>query len=232
MRVVVFDLDDTLFKEIEYLKSAYREIAAYAAQKCTDSNVPMQELVVKAYEAMMDAYHCGRNAFEALNAFLGLELLISDLLQIYREHPPQVSLEEDVRYTLDSLKSEGVLIGIVSDGRELTQWNKIRALGLTEWVDESCIIINSYKECFKPNPSGYERLIQAVHSLALEEELSFMYVGDNLKKDFIYPNQHGWQTVCLKNDGRNIHPQNFDAAPAEALPGMVIESLREILASR
>lgn len=34
MKVVCFDLDDTLYKEIDYLKSAYREIASYAADYC------------------------------------------------------------------------------------------------------------------------------------------------------------------------------------------------------
>lgn len=229
MRVVGFDLDDTLCKEIEYLKSAYREIAAYAAQICMSSNVPVQVLETNTYEIMMDAHRSGRNSFEALNAFLDLEIPVANLLQMYRVHVPQISLEEDVRYTLDRLKADGVLIGIVSDGRELTQWNKIRALGLTDWIDESCIIINSSQESFKPNPCGYERLMEAVRDIALEDELSFTYVGDNLKKDFIYPNQHGWQTICLKNDGRNIHPQDFENAPVETLPYRVVESLKEIL---
>ena len=229
MRVVVFDLDDTLYKEIEFLKSAYREIAAYAAQMCTGTSVPVQVLEVKAFEAMLEAYHSGRNAFETLNAFLGLELPVAELLQMYREHVPQISLEEDVRYTLDSLKTDGVLMGIVSDGRELTQWNKVRALGLTEWMDESCIIINSSQECFKPNPCGYRRLVEAVFAIAQEEEISFAYVGDNLKKDFIYPNQHDWQTICLKNDGWNIHPQDFENTSVEALPQRVVESIKEIL---
>lgn len=229
MRVVVFDLDDTLCKEIDYLKSAYKEIAAYAARMCMGCSVPVQVLEVKAYEAMLKAYRDGRNAFDALNAYLGLELPVTELLQMYREHVPRIALEEDVRYTLDNLKAKGALMGIVSDGRELTQWNKVRALGLTEWMNESCIIINSLQECFKPNPCGYESLMAAVSAIAQEKELSFMYVGDNLKKDFIYPNQHGWQSVCLKNDGRNIHPQDFKNTSVEALPQRVVESIKEIL---
>lgn len=34
---------------------------------------------------------------------------------------------------------------------------------------------------------------------------SFIYVGDNVKKDFITPNALGWKTICIKDDGRNIH---------------------------
>ena len=228
MKVVCFDLDDTLCKEIDYLKSAYREIASYAVHMCQNFSMPEQILGMKAYEAMMEAYESGRNAFEALNIYLGLEIPVSELLQMYREHVPQITLDEDVRCTLDRLKTEGVLMGIVSDGRELTQWNKVRALGLTEWIDESCIIINSSPECFKPTSYGYERLERAVRALITESDLTFTYVGDNLKKDFIYPKQKGWQTICLKDDGRNIHQQDFTSTPQEALPNRVVESIRDL----
>lgn len=228
MKVIVFDLDDTLSKEIDYLKSAYREIASYAACMCMGCGTPAQVLEARSYEAMMEAYKSGRNAFDALNAYLGLKLPIADLLQMYRVHVPNISLEEEVRNKLDRLKADGVLMGIVSDGRELTQWNKVWALGLTEWINESFIIINSSQESFKPNPCGYERLMEAVRNLNSEEEFSFTYVGDNLKKDFIWPKSNGWRTVCLKNDGRNIHPQDFECTPSYAMPDRVVESISEI----
>lgn len=40
-------------------------------------------------------------------------------------------------------------------------------------------------------------------------ELAFYYVGDNTEKDFLAPNDLGWTTVCLLDDGRNIHKQDF-----------------------
>lgn len=229
MKVVCFDLDDTLCKEIDYLKSAYREIASYAAQQCTSTSVTLQVQEVKAYESMLEAYRAGKNAFEALNAFLGLNLPIADMLQMYREHKPLITMDEKTRITLEKLKDEGVLMGIVSDGRELTQWNKVKALGLTEWMDESCIIINSSVDCFKPNPCGYEHFMSAVKALSDDVDCSFTYVGDNLKKDFIWPKKNGWHTICLKNDGRNIHPQDFENTPLEALPDKVVESIVDIL---
>lgn len=228
MRVICFDLDDTLCKEIDFLKSAYREIASSATLMCTQKSVPREMLEEKAYETMLKSYVDGTNAFEALNAYLGLEIPVAEILRMYREHKPQISLSEETRVTLDRLQREGVLMGIVSDGRELTQWNKIRALGLTKWMDERCIIINSSADCFKPNPYGYERFVSAVRARYGEHELSFTYVGDNLKKDFIWPNKNGWQTICLKNDGRNIHPQDFEHTSKEALPDNVIASIIEL----
>lgn len=227
MKVVCFDLDDTLYKEIDYLKSAYREIASYAAQMCTDTSQPVHVLEIKAYEAMMEAYQSGKNAFQVLNLFLGLELPIDEMLKMYRGHKPNISLDEETRLTLDRLKAEGVLMGIVSDGRELTQWNKIRSLRLTEWIDEGCIIINSSVDSFKPNPRGYERFVSAIKAKVVSDNTGcdFTYVGDNLKKDFIWPKSNGWQTICLRDDGRNIHPQDFVNTPHDAMPDKVINSI-------
>ena len=57
----------------------------------------------------------------------------------------------------------------------------------------------------------------------------FTYVGDNPRKDFISPNALGWLTVCLKDDGRNIHKQDFTSITAQALPKKTIESLKELI---
>lgn len=52
--------------------------------------------------------------------------------------------------------------------------------------------------------------------------------GDNLRKDFITPNKLGWKTICLLDDGRNIHRQDF-SCPEEYLPNVKIHTLKELL---
>lgn len=220
--VLVFDLDDTLTKEIDYLRSGYRMVAELVHERFgLDGN--------EVYTKMLAWYKEDENAFERLNQEYGLDNPIADYLNIYRFHKPSLVISDDVCKTLDFLKSEGVALGIVSDGREITQMNKVKALGLTKWIDESCIIINSEKQHFKPNPSGYERLLAAIRAKYGDEQLEYTYVGDNLKKDFIWPNANGWNTICLKDDGRNIHKQDFEAASGDALPKKVIVSLKELL---
>ena len=46
----------------------------------------------------------------------------------------------------------------------------------------------------------------------------FIYVGDNPDKDFIAPKTLGWETICLKDDGSNIHKQDFSAVGNDAMP--------------
>lgn len=224
MRVICFDLDDTLCKEIDYLKSAYREIAEYAAEHCHGCCAPVSVLAHKAYEVMLAAYNGRLNAFEELNKFLGLDLPIADYLYIYRNHKPNIALYEDVVRTLDALKAEGVRIGLITDGRSVQQRNKIEALGMGRWIKNEDIVISEEFGSEKPALANYEFFMKRY-----PECQDFTYVGDNPRKDFIAPNALGWMTVSLKDDGRNIHRQDFTSTPALALPKKTIESLEELI---
>ena len=223
MKVICFDLDDTLYKEIDYLKSAYREIAQYAAEQCTGCSDSVNILAIKAYNRMLDAYREGLNAFEELNLFLGLELPISDYLYIYRHHKPKIALPEDAVRTLDALKAEGVRIGLITDGRSVQQRNKIEALGLGKWIEKEDIVISEEFGSEKPNVANYEYFMRRY-----PECHDFTYVGDNLKKDFIAPNALGWHTICLKDDGRNIHRQEVDDIEEGMMPKRWIYSFVSI----
>ena len=141
MRMICFDLDDTLYKEIDYLKSAYREIAEYAAGHCHGCSDPVLVVAHKAYVEMLAAYQEGQNAFEELNKFLGLHLPVSDYLYIYRNHKPKIALSDDVVRMLDSLKEQSVRMGLITDGRSVQQRNKIEALGLSRWMNDEDMVV-------------------------------------------------------------------------------------------
>ena len=212
MRVICFDLDDTLYKEIDYLKSAYMEIAEFAAGQCTGCSESVNILAIKAYNRMLDAYLEGLNAFVELNRFLGLEQPLRDYLYIYRHHKPKIALSEDVVKTLDALKAEDIRLGLITDGRSVQQRNKIEVLGLGRWIENEDVVISEEFGSEKPTLANYE-----------------YYVGDNLNKDFIAPNSLGWMTVCLKDDGRNIHRQRVGDIEEGMMPKRWIETLLELL---
>ncbi|EFB34507.1 HAD family hydrolase [Segatella copri] len=223
-RVICFDLDDTLCKEIDCLKSAFREIAEYSAEHCHGCSVPVAVLAHKAYDVMIAAYQEGQNAFDVLNSFLGLDLPIADYLYIYRNHKPKIALCEDVDRTLDALKAEGVRIGLITDGRSVQQRNKIKALGLGRWIENADIVVSEEFGSEKPALANYEYFMKRY-----PECHDFTYVGDNPRKDFIAPNSLGWMTICLKDDGRNIHRQEFSTVKEEAMAKRRIETLLELI---
>lgn len=223
-KVICFDLDDTLSKEIDYLKSAYREIARYAATPCSGCSDSEIVLAQKAYEAMLEAYHRGENAFEVLNAFLGVQNPVSEYLSIYRNHRPEIALSEETEKVLSILKAEGCRLGLITDGRSVQQRSKIEALALGRYFDEEDIVISEEFGSEKPSLANYECFMKRY-----PEATDFVYVGDNPKKDFVGANALGWMTVCLLDDGRNIHKQDFEAVSAEAQPKHKIKTLSELI---
>lgn len=221
-KVVVFDLDDTLYKEIDFLNSGYRKVAELVEKRfhLTANDV---------YYNLLSWYSHGENAFTKLNETYGLDAPIKEYLDIYRFHQPNISLSEDTIKTLTELKEAGVLMGIISDGREETQKNKIAALGLSEWVSLELIIINEEQKYFKPNHWSYDRMMLKSFEKGIEPDAEFYYVGDNPEKDFLAPNLMGWKTICLKDDGKNVHKQRFDLEK-DYLPHNKVESISEIIA--
>lgn len=128
---------------------------------------------------MLLAYKEGQNAFERLNAFLGINLPISQYLQIYRMHKPNIRLSESAVSAINSLKSSECIIGVITDGRSVQQRNKIEALGVNRWIIEEDVLISEEFGSEKPTPANYEYFMKRY-----PESDEFMYVGDNLKKDF------------------------------------------------
>lgn len=220
-KVVVFDLDDTLYKEIDFLKSGYRKVADYVGRQI---NVPTNDI----YYNLLFWYGKNGNAFEKLNEYYGINNPINEYLDIYRYHHPTITLSDETKDTLSKLKEEGFILGIITDGREITQKQKVEALELGKWIPLEMVVINEDKKYFKPNHWSFDKMMLKCFEKGVEADATFYYVGDNTEKDFLAPNQLGWDTVCLENNGNNIHQQSFDLADAY-LPKHIIKSIVELL---
>lgn len=220
-KVVCFDLDDTLYKEIDFLKSGYRKVAELVGKRYGID-------AWTAYDQMMVWYQRGENAFANLNEKYGINNPIEDYLNVYRFHQPSLMLSQDVKEVLKALKESGCELGIITDGREITQKQKIEALGLEEWISPDLALINEDKKYFKPNHWSFDRMMLSCYEMFPYSELVFYYVGDNTEKDFLAPNELGWTSICLLDDGRNIHKQDFKI-DKERLPQYKVASSRDIV---
>ena len=188
-KTIVFDLDDTLVYEIDFLKSAFQEIATFVDSK--DENL---------FDKMLQWYFDKENVFENLkNKYPKIE--IQELKNKYRNHFPDFDSNSENRDLLISLKHSGHYLGLITDGFSITQRNKLKALNIENLLD--LIIISEEFGSEKPNLNNFETF----HQFDTQE---YFYIGDNVSKDFITPNKLGWHTICLLDQGKNIHKQNFD----------------------
>ena len=190
---MVFDLDDTLYKEQDYLHSAYRDIAAKIESRYGLEGV---------FDQMLRWWQEDENVFQRLIDAYGLDMTVDDLLTVYRSHVPAIRLDEETKHLLDYLHQIAV-IGLITDGRSLTQRHKIEALGLSAYMDEEDILISEETGYEKPSEVPYR------HFMARYPSCTYYYIGDNPAKDFVAPDRLGWTSICLLDDGRNIHPQEL-----------------------
>ena len=207
---IVFDLDDTIYKEQDFVRSAYNHIVDYIN---TNYNVDFSHLIEIS---ISDNFNLYENIIREKNINLTLE----KYLELYRFHYPKINLDEETIRLIKILKDKGIKMSIITDGRSTTQRNKINALGILNEL--SMIIISEETGYEKPNKHNFILIQNAYPSD------NFVYVGDNTIKDFIAPNQLGWDTICLLDDGRNIHKQSFDLNK-NLLPKRSINSLIDLI---
>ncbi|AXY75542.1 HAD family hydrolase [Paraflavitalea soli] len=206
----VFDLDDTLFPEITFLQSGFRAIAARLAP-LTGTSV---------YEDMWQRYTNGENVFQWLihqyhEALPGMTM--DDLLKEYRDHMPDIKLRREAAELLDQLLMLDIPAGLITDGRSITQRNKLKALQLDNYFSD--VIISEEFGSAKPDEKNF-RYFQDKYP-----GRKFYYFGDNTAKDFEAPARLGWITCCIKDNGTHIHAQSFTGQP---YPSNLIASFDEI----
>ena len=165
---VIFDLDDTLYSEKEYIRSGYRKIAEHFRKP---------ELADQMWAVFE---HGGRAIDEVLTANK-LEAHKEEALRIYRFQDPEIHLYPGVEEMLKRIRRTKK-VGIITDGRPEGQRAKLRALRIH--VDEIIVTDELGGVKFrKPNEAAF-RLMQRRMSVPFEK---MVYIGDNMKKDFIAP---------------------------------------------
>lgn len=226
--VVAFDLDDTLYPEHDYMMSGFRVAALCALTAAGGESA--EASADEAVAAMADAWSRGCNAMDALAELLSLapgedrEECIATWVEAYRCHTPSLSLPDDSRRVLEHLSSAGVALALITDGRSISQRAKIKALGIDRFFAPDNIYISGERGHGKDDMEPF-----AYMAHRYPEARRLWYVADNPAKDFLYPNLMGWVTVCLRDSGRNIHPQNVEAAGNEYRPQHIVERLTELI---
>lgn len=144
-KVIVLDLDDTLYSELDFLKSGYK----YIANKLQPNNSVM------LFDKMLKLYQSGENAFDYITG-LYQDITTDELLNWYRNHHPTISLYDNVYETLISIR-ENYKLALITDGRSTTQRNKLVALGLDNIIE--CVIISEEVGSEKPSEKNF-RLVE------------------------------------------------------------------------
>jgi putative hydrolase of the HAD superfamily len=185
----VFDLDDTLYLERDYVYSGFKHVGLYAARE-----LGIPDFAERAWSLFLAGQR--GNIFDKILREQSLRWdrsKVEVLISLYRSHPPNICLLPDAVQCLDTLHGK-VRLAIISDGPLASQRNKIVALRLKKWFDPIVLTQGIGKGFPKPYTSAFH-LIQERFGL---DSGRFYYVADNPAKDFIAPRKLGWRTVRVR----------------------------------
>lgn len=195
IKLVVFDLDDTLFPEHQFVYSGFHAVSEWMLRHYS---------VFGFFDVAWSLFQAGKRGTIFNQALEQLEIqydpdLIDRLIQVYRQHDPKISLHEDAHWAIDFFGSDRTT-GLITNGFLNTQRNKVRALGIEHRIDQIlyCDVLGAAH--WKPSPVPYQRIME-ITGFQGEE---CVYVGDHAVKDFIGAKQLGWRTVRIcRKDGEH-----------------------------
>jgi putative hydrolase of the HAD superfamily len=215
----IFDLDDTLYCEHDYVRSGFRAVAEHLIQGYDGLDVP------SLYKFMLDEWNRnGRGKiFDHLTEMFAIDVDPIKLVELYRMHIPHLTLYPDAERIITILEQREIPRGIITDGDRGVQRRKIEALRLTNRFP--CVIVTDElgKDCWKPSPVPF---LHAKEQLGGTAD-SYIYVGDNPHKDFITAKKMGYYTIrVIRETGDHMGTRMTRDYEAE----QIIHSLDELAA--
>lgn len=177
---VLFDVDDTLYEEMTFVRSGFAAVARklHRLFGWNADNLVREMLVLLSRNGrgtiFDDVLH--RRKTHDVD-------LVKKLVSVYRGHRPEIQLFPDVALVLATLRRTGYKLGLVTDGNRDVQLRKIQSLGLLELVDVAIRTDELGADYWKPHPKPFEL---ALTELGLEPQQT-IYVGNDVTKDFQGP---------------------------------------------
>ena len=171
---VLFDLDDTLYPESEFALSGYRAVARTAS---ANGECGYEE----TFDCMQNTFHTDgkKEVFPRLiKRFPNLKMTLEDMVRVYREHVPEISLFPGYRDLLEEL-GKNYRLGMITDGLPTVQRNKVRALGIEELFEKIVYSWDYGEERQKPHLYPFSLILEALRI----SPQSALFVGDSPEKD-------------------------------------------------
>lgn len=219
MKSVIFDVDNTLYSEMSYVKSGFIEVSKYLSNKYKLDC----DMIFKKMIDIFDVEGRGK-VFNILLDDLNLSEKenVLNLVYIYRFHAPNISLYDDVLDTLIHLKEKNYKLGIITDGRALVQKNKIDALNLNEIFDVIILTDALGSDFWKPSIVPYQIALDLLDSTPNES----CYIGDDSFKDFLGPKSLNMKSIQVQYEEEIDYwkKRGFN----QTKPDHVVKSLQEI----
>jgi putative hydrolase of the HAD superfamily len=206
LKAILFDIDDTLYSTTEFAALARRNAIRAMVDMGLDlePDDALRELneVISEFSSNYDQHYdklllrLPRKVRPGVNPAL---VVAAGVVAYHETKFRQLHAFRDAEEALAALKEKTDLtLGILTEGLEIKQAEKLVRLGIVKYLDPGAIFISDQVGISKPNPKLY---LHALNRLDLEAD-EVMYVGDNPDKDITPAKAVGMIAVRHRGTGR------------------------------
>lgn len=218
LKGIFFDIDDTLYSTSEFAEIARSQAldAMIQAGLNMDRKQLREELdevieeFTSNYEHHFDKLllRIPRRYYRGINPSI---IVAAGMIAYHETKMRRLAPYEDAIEVLKLLSKTQLILGIITEGLEVKQAEKLVRMRITPYLSSNAIFISNQLGISKPNPKIYQRACSDLNLRPGET----MYVGDNPRHDIDPPRSIGMITVRMRRGGKYYNAEGETAPHRE-----------------
>ncbi len=190
IKLLIFDLDNTLYAEGDYVISGFKTVAKYVQHKFNKS-------YFEAYRLLLESFirnGRGKNIETLVQKFALGAGVVPELINVYRSHVPDIRMSEQVVELLGRLGVDHQLC-LITNGWPNVQARKVEALGLENYFD---LILYSQLDGLQYAKPHQKYFLEALERFNVDPSEALV-IGDDWEADIKGAMNVSIEAVHIKN---------------------------------
>ncbi|CYX50555.1 HAD-superfamily hydrolase [Streptococcus suis] len=208
MKALIFDVDDTLYEQIQPFERALKRHIEVAREQIEPLYLSFRRYADEVFEATAIGKMSLKDShiYRMKHALVDFGYQVSDAtalaIQIdYDYYQGQIELSPVFPEIFSWCQAQGIAMGIITNGPYRHQLRKIRTMGLVNWFELEHVLISGQVGITKPNPAIFQLMEER---LGLSGE-DICYLGDSFENDVVGAKAANWKAIWF-NHRKRVEP--------------------------
>ncbi|HEL1588319.1 TPA: HAD family hydrolase [Streptococcus suis] len=208
MKALIFDVDDTLYDQIQPFERALERHIEVAREQIEPLYLSFRRYADEVFEATAIGKMSLKDShiYRMKHALADFGYQVSDAtalaIQIdYDYFQGQIELSPVFPEIFSWCQAQGIAMGIITNGPYRHQLRKIRTMGLVDWFELEHVLISGQVGITKPNPAIFQLMEER---LGMSGE-DICYLGDSFENDVVGAKAANWKAIWF-NHRKRVEP--------------------------
>jgi putative hydrolase of the HAD superfamily len=217
IRALIFDLDDTLYPERQFVRSGFHAVATEVTRRF---GVPRRGALATLFCALRQGNR-GQALQELCRQHDLPATIVSELVETIRAHVPTLRLPPSTAAALAAARARGWRLGVLTNGLPAVQARKAEALGLGALVDTVVYAHDCGTRAGKPAPEPFQIALAQLETVPA----ACVFVGDDPWCDIAGARHVGLRTILL------CRQEHHGPLTPGCEPDVVVRGMDEVIAA-